>query len=109
MTADKQPSTVGNGNLNRGGRPKGSPNKFTAHAKEAFQLAFDQLGGVEGLVNWAKSDESHLTDFYKLYARLIPMEVTGKDGKGLAVVSPLEVAREMAFMLELGARQQPTT
>ena len=100
---DKEPSKTAG--LNRGGRPKGSPNKFTAHAKEAFQLAFEELGGVNGLVKWAKSDEAHLTDFYKLFARLIPLEVTGKDGKDLIPVTPFDAARKAAFLLELAADQ----
>lgn len=107
MDADKEPRET-NANLNRGGRPKGSPNKFTAHAKEAFQLAFEELGGVRGLVAWAKSDEARLTDFYKLFARLIPLEVTGKDGKDLVpAVSPTEFCREMLFELELAQREAP--
>ena len=107
MASDKQPRGVEN--LNRGGRPKGTPNKFTAHAKEAFQLAFDELGGVGGLVDWAKSDEDHLTDFYKLFARLIPIEMTGKDGKDLIpALSITDNARTILFALEKASREQPT-
>ena len=56
----------------RGGSRKGRPNKFTASAKEAFQLAFDQLGGPRALGEWAKENQ---TEFYKLFARLIPVDV----------------------------------
>jgi hypothetical protein len=59
------------------GNPKGrpsTPNKLTKAAKEAFALAFDGIGGVDGLVEWAQANR---TDFYKLYARLIPVELTG--------------------------------
>ena len=52
------------------GRPKGSPNKITAVAKEALELAFEELGGVEQLTAWARS---HRGEFYKLFARLIPI------------------------------------
>lgn len=62
------------GNLN--GRPKGAVNKTTKGAKEAFALAFDELGGYEGMVKWAKSDPENLKTFYTLYARLIPTDVT---------------------------------
>lgn len=54
------------------GRPKGLQNKFTRGAKEAFALAFEGVGGVERLTEWAREN---LTDFYKLYARLIPVEL----------------------------------
>lgn len=55
-----------------GGRKKGTPNKLTVAAREAMQLAFDGVGGVDGLIQWAKENS---TEFYKIYARLIPLEV----------------------------------
>jgi hypothetical protein len=64
------------------GRPKGSANKLTRAAKEAFGLAFDGIGGVEALTAWARDNQ---TEFYKLYARLIPAEqhVSNPDGTPL--------------------------
>lgn len=53
------------------GRPPGA-NKGTIAAKEAFALAFDKLGGHEGLATWASENQ---TDFYKLYSKLIPTDV----------------------------------
>ena len=53
------------------GRPRGLPNKITRAAKEAFALAFEKTGGVRSLTEWAKKNP---TEFYKLYARLIPTE-----------------------------------
>ena len=53
------------------GRPKGSSNKFTRGAREAIQCAFTACGGVEALAQWAKANR---TEFYRLYARLIPVE-----------------------------------
>jgi hypothetical protein len=55
----------------RAGRPKGSANKMTRAAKEAFALAFEELGGVGGLTEWGRRNR---TEFYKLFARLIPAE-----------------------------------
>lgn len=57
-----------------GGRKKGSLNKTTLTAKQAFQHAFDELGGTAGLVKWAKSDPDNLATLYTLYARLIPTD-----------------------------------
>ena len=54
-----------------GGRQKGTPNKNTLAAKEAFQIAFDDMGGASALAKWAQENQS---DFYKLYSRLIPMD-----------------------------------
>lgn len=56
------------------GRPIGSKNRVNVVAREAFQLAFDKLGGYHGLAKWA---ENNLSDFYKLYSRLIPVEMSG--------------------------------
>ncbi len=52
------------------GRPKGSKNKASVAAKQAFQEAFDGVGGVEALQNWAKENP---TDFFKLFSKLIPI------------------------------------
>lgn len=61
---------------NPNGRPPG-PNTFTVAAKQAFNAAFQGLGGVEELIEWGKKNR---TEFYKLYARLIPVEVAGSVG-----------------------------
>lgn len=94
------------------GRPKGVPNKLTQSAREALQLAFEGLGGVERLIEWARADDN-LGDFYKLYARLIPVEVTGKDGKDLVPEADMDLmaqARLIIFALQKAAQpQQPTT
>ena len=60
-----------------GGRPPGVTNKVTRAAKENFALAFEALGGMERMVQWAKSDPDNLKTFYTLYARLIPTELAG--------------------------------
>jgi hypothetical protein len=58
-----------------GGRKAGVPNKLTQSAKDAFQLAFDDLGGWEGLAKWAKKDDDNRKVFYGLYSKLIPQDV----------------------------------
>jgi hypothetical protein len=62
-----------------GGRTKGTPNKTTVAVKEAFRLAFDDLGGVQALVTWATANP---TQFYQLYSKLIPTEVVGPGADG---------------------------
>jgi hypothetical protein len=59
---------------NPAGRPKGSKNKATQEIKQAFYEAFYERGGVKALLKWA--DESP-TDFYRLAAKLIPVEIAG--------------------------------
>ena len=67
------------------GRKKGVPNRLTKSAKEAFACAFTGLGGARRLQAWAEENQ---TEFYRLYARLIPVEqqVTGADGSPLRVI-----------------------
>lgn len=75
------------GRRKTGGKTKGTQNKFTRSAKEAFQLAFDELGGFAGLVKWANDKENpqNKTAFYNLYGRLIPMEVAGDPNAPIAI------------------------
>lgn len=63
-----------------GGRQKGTPNRVTKTAREAFMFAAEKIGGAERLARWAEQNE---TEFFKLYARLIPQEVTGEEGQAL--------------------------
>lgn len=58
------------------GRPKGTPNKISKTMKEAFKEAFEQLGGVPKLVEWA---ERNPDKFYPLVARLLPVDITSND------------------------------
>lgn len=62
-----------------GGRVKGSPNKLTKSARDAFALAFEGIGGAGALTEWAQANK---TEFFKLYARLIPVEHVGEGGEG---------------------------
>ena len=60
------------------GRPKGIPNRFTKLRDEMLE-AFEQLGGVDGLVKWARSDPDRQGMFYQMIARMLPkpIEVSG--------------------------------
>lgn len=59
-----------------GGRQKGTPNKVTAGAVANIMEVFQMLGGSEGFYEWA---EENKTEFYKHYAKLIPVTLTGGD------------------------------
>lgn len=59
------------------GRVKGVPNKTTASVKAALQDAFERLGGVDSLVTWGRENQ---TEFYKLWSRMLPTEVSGPNG-----------------------------
>lgn len=72
-----------------GGRKKGTPNRMSATVKDNIVAVFDKVGGTKTMVNWAKEN---LTEFYRLYGRLLPSETTiaNPDGspllKGITVV-----------------------
>lgn len=63
-----------------GGRAKGQTNLVTKQAKEALELAFQGVGGVPALIRWGKTNK---TEFYKIWARLIPKDVSVNPGVGL--------------------------
>jgi len=63
------------------GRPKGSPNKVTAAAKEVIAQAAESLGGHQRLVEWAKEDPLNERAFWAtIYPKLIPVQVSGEGG-----------------------------
>lgn len=63
-----------------GGRQKGTPNKTTVAVKEALNTVFANVGGVEAMTTWAQANE---TEFYKLYAKMLPQEVKADVSLGL--------------------------
>ena len=75
------------------GRPKGSPNKVTAAAKDAIAEAAEQLGGVSRLVSWAKEDSKNEHAFWaSIYPKLLPLQVSGN----LDVVTMTKEQRDAA-------------
>lgn len=55
-----------------GGRKAGTPNRQTVAVKEALEAAFDELGGIDGLVKWAWSDRG---EFYRQWAKMLPKDI----------------------------------
>ncbi len=54
------------------GRPKGSKNKLNTDIKEAFDVAFQGIGGAKALTEWA---QSHKSNFFKIYASMHPRKL----------------------------------
>jgi len=75
------------------GRPKGSRNKVTATAKENIVAVFTRLGSTAAMARWAKNNE---TEFYKLYARLIPVEQHVSGTLGTYEAIPVEQRDDLA-------------
>jgi hypothetical protein len=68
------------------GRPKGSPNKVTAAAKDAIAQAAAELGGYARIVAWAREDAANERAFWTtVYPKLIPVQVTGEEGGAIEI------------------------
>jgi hypothetical protein len=52
-------------------RTAGAKNKFPQDAKENVVAVFVRLGGTAAMAEWAKKN---LSDFYRIYAKLVPVE-----------------------------------
>lgn len=64
------------------GRPKGAKNHLTYEVKEAIQMCFYDIGGRKKFAEWAKMNR---TEFYKLYAKLLPIQFQAKETKELVI------------------------
>ena len=65
------------------GRPKGSLNKLT-NIKDEFLFAYEVIGGLGALTQWAKKEENR-TEFYRMLTRLFPREIKAEITVGRAV------------------------
>jgi len=75
------------------GRPKGCANMTTQTAMEAIALAAEALGGHKRLGEWAKEAPENEKAFWTaIYPKLLPLQVTGKDGGAIKTDSVVEVA-----------------
>lgn len=68
------------GSPKTGGRKKGTPNKLTADVKGMILEALHEAGGVSYLL---QQSESNPTAFLTLVGKVLPKEMTGKDGDPL--------------------------
>lgn len=58
------------------GRPRGSANKYT-NLKDAFIKVFEDLGGTQGLYDWADESKHNKALFYGWITKMLPSSVTG--------------------------------
>lgn len=87
-----------------GGRKKGSQNKITKDLKAAIMGAFQKVGGEDYLVKVANENTAV---FLTLLGKIVPHELTGKDGGPLQTedVGARELARRLAFIIAKGAHE----
>ena len=55
--------------------------------KSAFIEAFEEIGGVDNLVEWARCNQ---TEFYRMLARLMPREIHADVNAGTSLVELLQ-------------------
>jgi hypothetical protein len=74
-------------NCKGGGRPKGSPNKISRDLKEAYLLAANFAGGVEGLVGYLKKQAllENPSPFMTGLSKLLPSMLEGNPDAPLIV------------------------
>src|SRR5437867_554272 len=65
------------------GRKPGVPNRFTGAFREAVLLAYNTIGGHQSFSQWATQNQ---TEFYKIAARLIPVELHSEDKQIVVIV-----------------------
>jgi len=54
--------------------------------RDIFREAFDLLGGAQWLVQFAAQNDGNARVFVQAISKLIPQELTGKDGAPLEIV-----------------------
>lgn len=69
------------------GRPKGAKGDRFKEIAEILEAAFDDLGGLDALVKWAKRNPG---EFYKVWAKLLPKDI--KVSGTLSLANLLELA-----------------
>ncbi len=88
-------------------RPLGSKNKVGETAKDNILAVFNRLGGTDKMAKWA---EENLTEYYRLYARLIPTEVSGTvEHEVIQIPNESTLADRLAQHLAKRAGGSPTT
>lgn len=96
----KEPATAkpkNSGQFGKGnpGKPKGAVNHLTKSVKEALEIAFEGVGGVEKLTEWATANPN---EFFKLWIKLLPTKIEG--GLKLEHLFSPEQLRRMADLQE---------
>ena len=84
----KQQITPGIGGKFGHHRPKGTPNKITREVKDVIAKCFTDIGGAEAFARWARREQ---TEFYKIYAKLLPISLQANVTKTInVIVSPTD-------------------
>ena len=69
--------------------------------REMFRDAFELLGGVDWLVAFAQRSDENARTFVNVVAKMIPLEVTGKDGTPLTITVVTEGPEEPKTVVDV--------
>lgn len=67
------------------GRPKGAKDKIARSTKENIEKAFEELGGISGLITWAKKHNYNMSKVYEWYFSMLPKNVDASIGGDLGL------------------------
>ena len=67
------------------GRPKGVPNKTTTLLKDALLLAATEAGDGDMVAYLVKQAKENPGPFMGLLGKVLPMQLTGENGKDLVI------------------------
>lgn len=62
--------------------------------REMFRDAFELLGGVDWLVAFANRSDENARTFVNVVSKMIPLELTGKDGAPLTITVVTESSEQ---------------
>lgn len=79
-----------------GGKAAGTQNRITKEVKAILEKAFEGIGGLEAFVEWGKANQ---TEFYKLWAKMLPLHVKA-DLKTVEVEELLNAGRQRVAALK---------
>lgn len=80
-----------------GGRQRGTPNQLTEAFCEAVATVYDSLGGHAAFLAWARENP---TEYYRIAARLIPVELRSKEDRTVTVVIAPVPPRKPPVMIQ---------
>jgi hypothetical protein len=89
-----------------GGSRKGAPNKVTADVKAMILGALQTVGGERYLVTQARKNPK---SFLSLLGRIMPMQVTGAEGRDLIPAEPPRAKVALALLAVLRGGDKPAS
>lgn len=65
--------------------PGDTPAKLTRDAKAMIQLAFEDLGGLPRLVEWANSPQNLGTFYTQIWSKIIPKDIKAEVDQSITI------------------------